>query len=118
MSVHRRARPIVSRAALALATALAAAPASAADLRAYAGPPVAVEGASCQGPEVQAFPSVWLGHFTGGASAYSGPGGSILLDWRDEKLCFPTRRSCDRWIGGMRRDFHHPEGYYTCLVIR
>ena len=80
--------------------------------------PQASYGVSCDAPEVQSFPTVLLGHFTGGASAYAGPGSSILLDWRDEKLCFPSRKSCDRWIGGMRRDFHHPEGDYTCLTIR
>ena len=92
-------------------------PAAAADLG-FGAPLTPVDGVGCDAPEVQGFPGVWLGHFTGGASAYSGPGGSILLDWRDERLCFPSRRSCDRWIAGMRRDFHHPEGSYTCLTIR
>ena len=106
------------RLVLAVALLAAAAPAGAADLGLTVRPAPADEGASCEAPEVQGFPSVWLGHFSGGASAYSGAGGSILLDWRDEKLCFPSRRSCDRWIGRMRQEFHHPEGYYTCLTIR
>ena len=92
-------------------------PAAAADLD-VAAPPLATRGVGCGEPEVQGFPSVWRGHFTGGASAYPGPGSSIFLDWRDEQLCFPSRRSCERWIGEMRRAFHHPEGYYTCLAIR
>ncbi len=89
-------------------------PVAAADLDAVS----ATQGVGCDAPEVQSFSGVWRGHFTGGASAYPGPGSSVFLDWRDEKLCFPSRRSCDRWIGAMRRDFHHPEGYYTCLAIR
>ena len=75
-------------------------------------------GVPCESPEVTVFPSVWLGHFSGGSSYYPGPGQSIVLDWRDEKLCFPTRGSCGRFIAAMRRDFHRPEGYFTCLPIR
>ncbi|WP_158811926.1 hypothetical protein [Beijerinckia sp. L45] len=104
--------------AAALGLAVSVAPVSAADLGSYVRPPVATYGVACEGPEVQTFPSVYLGHFAGGASQYSGPGGSIFLDWRDEKLCFPSRRTCNRWVSSMRRDFHHPEGDYTCLTIR
>ena len=75
-------------------------------------------GVACQDPIVQAFPSVWLGHFSGGYSHFLGEGGPIVLDWRDEKLCFPSNRSCNHYIAGMRRDFHRPEGYSTCLPIR
>jgi hypothetical protein len=75
-------------------------------------------GVACEAPVVQAFPSVWLGHFTGGYSHYLGEGGPIVLDWRDEKLCFPSHASCNRYIAAMRRDFHRPEGYFTCLPIR
>lgn len=92
--------------------------AAAADLDVYQAPAAVSVGVPCDSPLAQSMPSVWLGHFTGGASQYSGPGGSIFLDWRNEKLCFPTHRSCGRWIAGMRRDFHHPEGYFTCLAIR
>ena len=67
---------------------------------------------------MKAYESVWYGHFSGGYSHYLGPGESIVLDWRDEKLCFPTRGSCDRYMRVMRRDFHRPEGYFTCLPIR
>ena len=91
--------------------------ASAADLIV---PGVAVpdRGVACEDPVVQAFSSVWLGHFTGGYSHYLGEGGPIVLDWRDEKLCFPSNRSCKHYIREMRRDFHRPEGYFTCLPIR
>ena len=104
--------------AAALLSTLSAVPVHAADLAPYARQPLATYGVACEGPEAQSFPSVYLGHFTGGASQYSGPGGSIFLDWRDEKLCFPTSRTGNRWVTSMRRDFHHPEGYYTCLTIR
>ncbi len=94
-----------------------AGPARAADLdgEVLSAPP---EGLPCQDPAVQVFPSVWLGHFSGGYSHYLGPGQQIVLDYRDEKLCFPSRISCNRYIAAMRRDFHRPEGYFTCLPIR
>ena len=95
-----------------------AVPARAADLDAGVVRSVPTTGVDCRGPEVTSFPSIWLGHFTGGETAYTGPGGAVILDWRDEKLCFPSRRSCDRWIAGLRRDYHRPEGYFTCLTIR
>ena len=75
-------------------------------------------GLPCQDPAVRAFTSVWLGHFSGGTSHYAGPGSAIVLDWHDEKLCFPGRRACDHYIAEMRRDYHRPEGEYTCLPIR
>ena len=75
-------------------------------------------GVACDDPAVQGFPTVILGHFTGGYSHYVGEGGPIVLDWRDEKLCFPSNRSCNHYISEMRRDFHRPEGYFTCLPLR
>ncbi len=125
MSAPRRLPRLLSPAGLLLAGLLMAGllmagarPVAAADLDGAGFDGTVSQGASCDAPEVQGFPGVWRGHFTGGASAYPGPGSSIFLDWRDEKRCFASRRSCDRWIGEMRRDFHHPEGYYTCLAIR
>jgi hypothetical protein len=94
--------------------ALAAKDAAAVDLSRV---PDAV-GVACDSPAATAFESVWLGHFTGGFSRHLGPGLPVVLDWRDETLCFPTRRGCERHIGVMRRDFHRPEGYFTCLPIR
>ena len=102
---------------LVLGAAASAAPAQAADLG-IARAPLVAEGLPCEAPAVQAFDSVWYGHFSGGYSHYLGPGESIVLDWRDEKLCFPTKASCDRYMRVMRRDFHRPEGYFTCLPIR
>ncbi len=105
---------LTSAAALAC---LAATPVLSADL-VVPGVGVPEVGVACEDPVVQAFPSVWLGHFTGGYSHYLGEGGAIVLDWRDEKLCFPSNGSCSRYIKEMRRDFHRPEGYFTCLPIR
>ena len=92
--------------------------ASAADVRSERDYSLPTDGVACQDPIVQSFPSVWLGHFTGGYSHYLGEGGPIVLDWRDEKLCFPSVRDCNAYMREMRRDFHRPEGYFTCLPIR
>ena len=97
----------------------ASVPAHAADLGIGLPPgPLVSDGVPCGAPVVQTFDSVWQGHFSGGYSHYLGTGESIVLDWRDEKLCFASRRSCDRYVHAMRRDFHRPEGYFTCLSIR
>ncbi|WP_036258757.1 hypothetical protein [Methylocapsa aurea] len=61
--------------------------------------------------------SVWFGHFSGGRP-FAGPYGQALVDWRDEKVCFPTRASCRAWIHELRRAYHRPEGYWTCLLLR
>jgi len=63
------------------------------------------------------WPSVWLGHFSGGRP-YTDAYGQTLVDWRDEKHCFPSRRLCNTWIGDLRRAYHRPEGYWTCLLLR
>ncbi len=76
------------------------------------------EGVPCGAPVVRSFPSVWQGRFQGGYAHYVGVGGPVVLDWRDERLCFPDRGSCRRHVDDMRRDFHKPEGYFTCLPIR
>ena len=67
--------------------------------------------------DVLPWPSVWLGHFSGGRP-YTDGFGQRLVDWRDEKLCFPTRRQCQAWIRDMRHAYHRPEGYWTCLLLR
>jgi hypothetical protein len=109
-------------AALTLMASATMASAQAAD---YSGPvilaPVETDGVPCifedYGPVIDLpWPSVWLGHFSGGHfvdSAY-GP----VLDWHDEKVCFPSKASCNRWIGANRRALHNPEGDWTCLPIR
>ena len=61
--------------------------------------------------------SVWLGHFSGGRP-YSDGYGHTLIDWRDEKFCFPERRQCQAWVRELRQDYHRPEGYWTCLLLR
>ncbi len=61
--------------------------------------------------------NVWLGHFSGGRhfrDAY----GVTLVDWLDEKVCFPSRQGCLAWIAGLRRVYHRTEGFWTCLVLR
>jgi hypothetical protein len=61
--------------------------------------------------------SVWLGHFSGGRRFEDG-NGTPLIDWRDDKFCFPSRQSCQAWIAGLRRAYRRPEGYSTCLLLR
>jgi hypothetical protein len=61
--------------------------------------------------------SVWLGHFSGGRRFEDG-NGQIFIDWRDDKLCFPSRQECRAWIAGLRRAYHRPEGFWTCLLLR
>ena len=61
--------------------------------------------------------SVWLGHFSGGRRIEDG-GGQIFIDWRDDKLCFPSRQKCQAWITGLRRAYRRPEGFWTCLLLR
>ncbi|MCI0598459.1 MAG: hypothetical protein L0Y60_02900 [Beijerinckiaceae bacterium] len=63
------------------------------------------------------WPSVWLGHFSGGRH-FTNAYGVTLVDWRDEKVCFPTQRECLAWIAGLRHAYHRPEGFWTCLVLR
>jgi hypothetical protein len=61
--------------------------------------------------------TVWLGHFSGGRR-FEDSNGSTLIDWRDDKLCFPSRQSCQAWTAGLRRAYRRPEGFWTCLVLR
>ncbi|MGB6177131.1 MAG: hypothetical protein WBF43_12530 [Methylocella sp.] len=61
--------------------------------------------------------SVWLGHFSGGRHFEVGDG-QTFIDWRDDKLCFPSRQKCQAWIAGLRQAYHRPEGFWTCLLLR
>ena len=61
--------------------------------------------------------SVWLGHFSGGRRFDDG-NGQTFVDWRDDKLCFPSRQKCQAWIAGLRLAYRHPEGFWTCLPLR
>jgi hypothetical protein len=64
--------------------------------------------------------SAWLGHFSGGQShdLYENGVGAVALVWGDEKRCFPSYRACYAWVAHLRRQFHHPEGEWTCLPLR
>jgi hypothetical protein len=106
------------------------APGLAADLDSFGGEP---DGVPCQlgnfsgnifnpnQPSAQTLPfaHVWYGHFSGGRP-FEQPGISprVLIDWQDEKLCFASNNHCNAWIARQRREFHHPEGYWTCLPLR
>lgn len=85
------------------------------------GVPCSVGGPFWAPPEATAavlpWRSVWLGHFSGGRP-YSDGYGRTLIDWRDEKFCFPARRECQAWVRDLRRAYHRPEGYWTCLLLR
>lgn len=101
-----------------MALALSSAASFAADLGVPVAPPPVVEGVDCAAVPGLPWESVWLGHFSGGDSAYDRNAGQIALNWVDQKLCFPSRRACDQWIGPLRRAYHRPESYWTCLRLR
>ncbi|MGI8568019.1 MAG: hypothetical protein ACR2KT_02490 [Methylocella sp.] len=61
--------------------------------------------------------SVWLGHFSGGRRFEDG-NGQTFIDWRDDKLCFPSRQKCQARIARLRRAYRRPEGFWTCLLLR
>jgi len=67
--------------------------------------------------ETLPWPSVWYGHFSGGRP-YRDVYGRIIVDWRDEKVCFASKASCRSWIGELRRAYHSPEGFWTCSPLR
>jgi len=62
--------------------------------------------------------SVWLGHFSGGRPYKDPYFGLTLIDWLDLKICFPARHTCEAWVKDLRRAYHQPEGYWTCLLLR
>jgi hypothetical protein len=62
--------------------------------------------------------SAWLGHFSGGIAHYDREEGVVALIWGDEKRCFPSSGACYAWVATLRRKFHRPEGYWTCLPLR
>ena len=61
--------------------------------------------------------SVWLGHFSGGRP-FEDDNRKTVIDWRDDKLCFPSRQKCQAWIAGLRGAYRRPEGFWTCLLLR
>lgn len=62
--------------------------------------------------------SVWYGHFSGGEATYVPNSAAAVVDWHDEKLCFPSRRACLRWQHGERRRYSDIRGDWTCLPLR
>jgi hypothetical protein len=64
------------------------------------------------------WPSVWLGHFSGGTASYVPGAPAASVTWEDKKLCFPSRRECMQWQRAERRQFNGIEGYWTCLLLR
>ena len=67
--------------------------------------------------ETLPWPSVYLGHFSGGRP-YLAADGQTLVDWRDEYVCFPSRAQCREWVRDSYRAYHRPEGYRACLFLR
>src|SRR5665811_356266 len=47
--------------------------------------------------ETLPWPSVYLGHFSGGRP-YLGADGRTLVDWRDDYFCFPSSAQCRAWV--------------------
>ncbi|MEJ0093532.1 MAG: hypothetical protein WDN46_08850 [Methylocella sp.] len=72
-----------------------------------------------QGVTAETLPwrSVYYGHFSGGRP-YRGPDGRVLVDWRDEHVCFPSRAKCRAWISHLRYVYDRPEGYWACVFLR
>ena len=67
--------------------------------------------------ETLPWPSVYLGHFSGGRP-YLAADGRTLVDWRDEYVCFPSRAQCREWVREFYQAYHRPEGYRACLFLR
>jgi len=91
------------------------------DTTAGDGVPCALKGFSLTETNASMLPwdDVWYGHFSGGRpSGVQDVIGREVIDWRDEHLCFPSKTSCDAYMTKMRRSYHRPEGYWTCLVLR
>ncbi|ACB96806.1 hypothetical protein [Beijerinckia indica] len=103
-------------------------PAFAADVDVYVPDTVPEEGVACllngfSLTETNAaslpWSDVWYGHFSGGRpSGVQDVVGREVVDWRDEHFCFPSKHSCNAYMTKMRRAFHRPEGYWTCLQLR
>ncbi len=75
------------------------------------------EGVACDA-SLLPWSSVWYGHFSGGTAMYAPNSPAAQIDWRDEKLCFSSRRECLHWQPAERRDYHDIHGNWTCLPLR
>ena len=112
----RHAQSLIKKTGLAIvATVVGLSDLAAADLAVLKTPISEQYQLECSGFEPN-WPSVWLGHFSGGrvSTGY----GQADLDWVDKHYCFPSKRNCDAWVGSLRRRFHRPEGFWTCLPLR
>ncbi|MGQ0446337.1 MAG: hypothetical protein ACT4O2_14740 [Beijerinckiaceae bacterium] len=127
IGVAVRRRPLAPRLSFIAALFSFCGAGHAADSASGGAPPAAV-GVACQvGAPFWAPPaataeelpwaSVWLGHFSGGRQ-FENLNGQTFVDWRDDKVCFPSRQECMAWIALLRRAYHHPEGFWTCLLLR
>jgi hypothetical protein len=74
-------------------------------------------GLACDASQLP-WPSVWLGHFSGGLATYVPGAPAATVTWHDQKLCFPSRRECMEWQRAERRRFGGIQGYWTCLLLR
>ncbi len=80
-------------------------------------PPIFGDGIACDA-SLLPWRSVWYGHFSGGNATYTVNAPAALVDWHDEKLCFPSRRACLRWQRAERRHYSELHGDWTCLLLR
>ncbi|MGP8232912.1 MAG: hypothetical protein ACLQL2_09640 [Methylovirgula sp.] len=80
-------------------------------------PPIFGDGIACDA-RLLPWRSVWYGHFSGGIARYAPNSPSALVDWHDDKLCFPSRRECLHWQRAERRLYHEIKGDWACLPLR
>ena len=80
-------------------------------------PPIFGAGIACEA-SLLPWRSVWFGHFSGGRTYYQRGAPAVRLVWKDQKLCFPSRRQCLSWQKTEHRRYHKVEGYKTCLRLR
>jgi hypothetical protein len=86
--------------------------------RAPAAPGIVSNGPNCKQIAFAPAPSLWLGHFSGGAVRRDPISQSDYIIWHDDHACFTSWRDCQTWQRDMRRLFNRVQGYRTCLFIR
>ena len=79
---------------------------------------ILASGPNCKTVEYSSVPSLWLGHFSGGAVRRDPISRSDYIIWHDDHACFASWRDCQSWQRDMRCLFNHVQGYRTCLIIR
>jgi hypothetical protein len=107
-------RPSLILASLVLAISAGAAQAAGSDI---GRPLIFGDGIACDA-RLLSWRSVWYGHFSGGTARYAPNSPAALVDWHDDKLCFPSRRECLRWQKAERRHYHQIKGDWACLLLR